>query len=129
MSELRLPLRALLLLAQRDVQQVLEYLATPEARRVAPDAPAAVLATIGRLKLSVPVTFDLVGQAIARDGTEPGADAQPAAGNPRPDGRVTRPVRQPEGAELLVATPGICSHREPMGTVEVEFITCPKQYQ
>lgn len=103
MSDTRLPLRTLVMLAQRDVQRVLEYLASPEARRVAPETPSAVIATVGRLKLSIPVVYDLVGPVPQRD-------------NERKE------------AELLVATPVTCRPGDPYGTVEVEFITCPKKY-
>lgn len=87
-----------LLLAQREVQMALEYLATPEARRVAPDAPAAVIATIGSLKMGIPVTYELVGR------------------------------RGKRRRRLVVVMPSNCQDGEHVGRVQVDLITCPKEY-
>lgn len=145
-----IPLREFLLAAQRDVQQVLEHLASPETRRMGPGAPAAVIATVGAVKLAVPVTFHLVparGRAAAAGGAAggPGPAPDPSLAGPAPDpgaavwdpdagapgpGVGTAATAPPPRArwELRVATPATCPPGAPLGRVEVEFITCPKQY-
>lgn len=126
MSPPGLPLREFILLAQRDVQQAIEYLATPAARRVAPDAPAAVIASVGSLKLTVPVTYALRSRRTLRRTSATPPAAAPAAGPDQPV--LGLPAPRP-GYELVVATPGlVCQGSEPIGRVEIELITCPKQY-
>lgn len=129
MSSPRLSLSEFLLLAQREVQQVLEYLASPEARRESPELPSAVMATVGRLKLAVPVTFSTSGPALQQEPgeaepsqeVEDGPQAAVSHVHPHPAGRVV-----PRGRRLLVATPEDCRLGDQLGRVEIEFITCPK---
>lgn len=132
MSSPALSLREFIRLAQRDVQQVIEYLASPEARRMAPDAPAAVIATVGRLKLVVPVTYGLVGRP-GKGARPPGEAPPPAPAEAAPEAPAvlvaSPPPEQRPGYELVVATPDSnCQMTEHVGKVEIEFITCPKQY-
>ncbi|HYG56947.1 MAG TPA: hypothetical protein VD902_02620, partial [Symbiobacteriaceae bacterium] len=68
-------LAAFLALAQHEVQQTLEYLAHPEIRKVSPDAPSQVLATVGNVKLHVPLQIAIVQSPAVR--SKPQGDPGP----------------------------------------------------
>jgi hypothetical protein len=121
-----LKLSAFLALAQHEVQQTLEYLAQPELRRVGPDAPAPVLATVGNVKLTVPLQF-AIGATPALPPTAPGKPADPAEillpGAPWPPGSKLR-------YQINVATVPACTETGfpalGMGSLQIEFITVVK---
>jgi hypothetical protein len=121
-------LSAFLAIAQHEVQQTLEYLAHPDVRRQDQGAPSQVLATIGNVKLSIPLQVALVQSPHLGGSRPPGAP--PAAGEillpgaPWPPGSKMR-------YQLNVATPQGCTETTfacaPLGTLQIEFITVLKQ--
>lgn len=122
-----LKLSAFLALAQHEVQQTIEYLSQPQLRRVGPDAPSPVLATVGNVKMTVPLQF-AVGPAAAVPPNRPGAPTDPLEillpGAPWPPGSKMR-------YQINVATvPGCTETGFPslgLGTLQIEFITVVKQ--
>ncbi|MGE5674228.1 MAG: hypothetical protein ACM3XM_10100 [Mycobacterium leprae] len=123
MTEPAVPLRTLILLAQRDLQAALEYLSQPEARAISPDTPAAVIGTVGRMKLTIPLAFSLSHPGRSRTHEEPVVELD-TEGKP-PTTHVERVNLT--GHELMVNTRLQCEAGKPHGTLEIEFITCPKE--
>jgi hypothetical protein len=119
-----LKLSAFLALAQHEVQQTLEYLARPEVRQVGQASPSQVLATVGNVKLTVPLQFAIGRSARA----QPKPTGDPAEvllpGAPWPPGSQLmyqiNATTVPVCAEI--GLPGLAS-----GTLLVEFITVLKQ--
>lgn len=119
-----LKLSAFLALAQHEVQQTLEYLAHPEVRRIAPDAPSQVLATVGNVKMTVPLQFGIGRTPVLRERPvgHPAEILLPGA--PWPPGSKLR-------YQINVATVNSCTEtglpHMALGTLQVEFITVLKQ--
>jgi hypothetical protein len=123
----QLKLAAFLALAQHEVQQTLEYLAHPEVRKVNQETPSQVLATVGNVKLTVPLQFAIAQSPPLRT-APPGQQAAPAElllpGAPWPPGSKLR-------YQINVATAQPCTETGfpslALGTLQVEFITVLKQ--
>jgi|GEM_PF-6052252 len=119
-----LKLAAFLALAQHEVQQTLEYLARPEVRGIAPETPSPVLATVGNVKLTVPLQFAIARTPLRR--TQPTGDPAELLlpGAPWPPGSKMR-------YQINVATATDCMETglsaAPLGTLQIEFITVLKQ--
>ncbi len=126
MSRTTLKLAPFLALAQHEVQQTLEYLARPEVRRISPERPANVLATIGNVKITVPLQFALVPSPPLPE-RDPDAPSDPAE-------LLLPGVAWPPGSDqryqLNVTTlPGCVEtgcHGMTTGMVQIEFITVLK---
>lgn len=120
-------LAAFLALAQHEVQQTLEYLAHPQVRQISTEAPSQVLATVGNVKLTVPLHF-AIGQTPRLPHRPPGAAQPPAElllpGAPWPPGSKAY-------YQINVASPTGCTETGfpslSLGTLTVEFITVLKQ--
>lgn len=126
MARNRMKLAAFLALAQHEVQQAIEYLGDSRVRQVAPGSPSEVLATVGSVKMTVPVQFAIT-RSPGRLGGSPVPGSDPAEilmpGRPWPTGSKVR-------YQLEVATLATTRHaHDPVttGTLQIEFITVLKQ--
>lgn len=126
MSRNRMKLAAFLALAQHEVQQVIEYLGDPRVRQVGRGSPSEVLATVGSVKMTVPVQFAVAQSPVRLGGsTTPGSDPAEILmpGRPWPPGSKVR-------YQLEVATLASAQHAHDQrvtGTLQIEFITVLKQ--
>lgn len=114
MTQPDLRLSAFVALLQHELQQVIEHLARPDARRQDEERPAAVLITPGTVRLKVPLEVAL-REAPVR--VQPEGMVDDSYGGS--DGRYQLLVR-PAQADC----PG-CNHE--LSHLEVEFITCLKR--
>jgi hypothetical protein len=120
-------LAAFLALAQHEVQQTLEYLAHPEVRQISTAAPSQVLATVGNVKLTVPLHFAI--------GPSPRRPQRPPGAAPQPEELLLPGAPWPPGSKMLyqinVANPQGCTEtgfpNTRLGSLTVEFITVLKQ--
>jgi len=126
MARNRMKLAAFLALAQHEVQQVIEYLGDARVRQVSPTSPSEVLATVGSVKMTVPVEF-AIAHSPARSGGAPTPGSDPAEilvpGRPWPPGSRAR-------FQLEVATVASGRHahdQRTTGTLQIEFMTVLKQ--
>lgn len=122
-----LKLAAFLALAQHEVQQTLEYLAHPDIRKVSQETPSQVLATVGNVKLTVPLQFAIAQSPPLRT-AHPGQPAAPAElllpGAPWPPGSKMRYQINVATIQPYMET---CFPSSAMGTLQIEFITVLKQ--
>lgn len=124
MTRRGMKLAAFLALAQHEVQQTLEYLAQPQLREVSAQAPSQVLATVGSVKLTVPVAFQIAQTEPRKRGRRglPAELLEP--GMPWPAGSRTR--YQLNVRTLAAHQEERCAGRQ-VGSLQIEFMTVLKQ--
>lgn len=145
----KLNLAAFIALAQHEVQKALEYLAQPEVRVQSPEAPSQIFATVGTVRMSVPLRYVVwpepphpVLPVTPIDAPQPMQAPPPAPGIQPVDaaqdpGAILAPgMPWPPGGQpvvryhLNVSTVGGCAEEGGCGAtgkIEIEFITCLKQ--